>query len=132
MQLGESKTLPLNGCHTERKKPLCHHTNLTEAPTTSVIVGPADPNASSLATFIFTGSDNQTSLAELQFQCRLDSSDPNAWADCESPVTYTGLGLGAHLFEVRAVDVAGNTTKHLPAIPGVFCRLLPLNRKQVC
>ncbi|MBX3055537.1 MAG: right-handed parallel beta-helix repeat-containing protein [Anaerolineae bacterium] len=80
----------------------------TEAPQTIVVVGPADPSASSQATFIFSGSDNETAPGELEFQCRLDSTDPNAWADCESPATFTGLGLGAHLLEVRAVDLAGN------------------------
>ncbi|WP_240357922.1 Ig-like domain-containing protein [Myxococcus vastator] len=39
------------------------------------------------------------------FQCSLDGA---SFAPCASPVTYTGLADGEHLFLVRAVDAVGN------------------------
>jgi hypothetical protein len=38
------------------------------------------------------------------FQCSLDGSD---WATCTAPASYTGLALGTHIFEARAVNDAG-------------------------
>ena len=41
-------------------------------------------------------------------ECRLDSLDDGDWAACVSPRTLTGLAHGVHVFQVRAVDEAGN------------------------
>jgi hypothetical protein len=60
------------------------------------------------ATFTFTANQ-----AGSTFACRLDGA---AFTGCASPVTYTGLGLGGHSFEVRATDPAGN----IDASPAVF------------
>lgn len=51
-------------------------------------------------TFAFTSED-----AGATFQCRLDSA---AFAACTSPRTVSGLKPGAHHFDVRATDPAGN------------------------
>ncbi len=42
------------------------------------------------------------------FECRLDASAGGTWEPCSSPKSYTGLALGPHTFEVRAIDAAGN------------------------
>jgi hypothetical protein len=54
------------------------------------------------ATASFSFSTNESGAV---FQCRLDGA---AWDACTSPRAYTGLADGAHGFEVRAVDAAGN------------------------
>ena len=58
----------------------------------------------------FTGTDDHTAAADLEFQCRVDGG---AYAACTSPKTYSDADLaamtpGQHTFEVRAVDEAGN------------------------
>jgi Concanavalin A-like lectin/glucanases superfamily/Right handed beta helix region len=54
------------------------------------------------ATFTFT-SDEPAS----RFVCRLDLG---AASECLSPADYAGLADGSHVFEVEAVDEAGNTS----------------------
>jgi Putative metal-binding motif len=78
------------------------HTTITSAPPMMVVTrGPA------AATFRFTASENLVT-----FECRLDSG---AFSACSSPVTYTGLGQGMHVFSVRAIDAAGNVEAAPPA-----------------
>ena len=72
------------------------------APSARITSGPSSPHASRTATFTFTSDDPTAS-----FQCRLDGA---AYAACSSPKTYGGLTQASHLFEVRAVDLLGNTT----------------------
>jgi large repetitive protein len=74
----------------------------TIAPTASIAAGPSGMVGSSDASFEL-GSDDPG--AELQ--CRLDGS-PSGFQPCASPSSYSGLEEGAHTFEVRAVDAAGN------------------------
>ena len=65
-----------------------------------ITAGPSGATASPSATFEFTSKGENDA-----FQCRLDAGE---WADCVSPVTYTGLAEGEHLFAVRVRDAAGN------------------------
>ena len=52
-----------------------------------------------LAEFSFNSPDSSAT-----FECSLDGS---AFASCVSPKQYTGLAVGTHRFEVRAVDSTG-------------------------
>ncbi|MDX6411688.1 MAG: large repetitive protein, partial [Gaiellaceae bacterium] len=78
----------------------------TVSPDTTITTRPSDPTASSSATFAFGGSDPSPSSGGIHFECRLDNGSFDA---CASPVTYTGLGDGAHTFSVRAIDAVANT-----------------------
>ncbi|MDA0164689.1 Ig-like domain-containing protein [Solirubrobacter ginsenosidimutans] len=71
----------------------------TVAPNTDITGGPTGTVASTSAAFTYTSTE-----AGSTFQCSLDSA---AFAAC--PASYTGLAQGAHTFQVRAVDAAGNT-----------------------
>jgi CSLREA domain-containing protein len=73
-------------------------------PDTALVSQPPNPSGSTTAGFTFTGTDDNTPLYELDFQCSLDGAP---FADCENPQTYSGLAPGAHTFQVRAVDLAG-------------------------
>ena len=73
----------------------------TTIPDTSIETGPSNPTMATDATFEFAA--NELGAA---FQCRLDGG---AWATCSSPETREALVEGAHTFEVRAIDAAGNT-----------------------
>ena len=68
------------------------------APT--ITVGPTGLTNQTSASFSFTGEAGAT------FQCSLDGA---AFAACTSPKAYSGLADGAHAFQVRQIDTAGNT-----------------------
>ena len=73
----------------------------TDPPETTITSGPASLSASPDATFAFTSDESGST-----FECSLDGS---AFAACSSPDAYTGLGDGAHAFDVRATDTSANT-----------------------
>ena len=52
-------------------------------------------------TFVFVSNEVAT------FQCRLDTA---AFSTCTSPFTVTRLSAGAHTFELKGTDQAGNTS----------------------
>ena len=70
------------------------------APETTIDSGPPAVTNSTSASFSFSSSE-----AGSAFECNLDGG---AFASCTSPTSYTALGDGAHTFEVRANDLAGN------------------------
>lgn len=68
-------------------------------PDTEITSGPADGSTvSSSPTFVFGSPDSDI----LRFECRLDGG---GWSTCTSPRSEPSTG--AHTFEVRAVDLAG-------------------------
>ena len=68
-------------------------------PETTIDAGPSGTVTTAMATFEFSANEPST------FECALDAG---AYAACTSPLTLEGLGEGAHSFEVRAIDAAGN------------------------
>jgi hypothetical protein len=73
----------------------------TPPATPAITAGPTGTTGATAATLEFAGEPGVT------FECRLDGAP---FAACTSPQTYTGLGDGAHLFELRALDAAGNAS----------------------
>ncbi len=71
-------------------------------PTPSVDSGPPNPSTVSNASFTF--SDTEGGVG---FQCQLDGG---GFAACTSPAGYSGLSDGAHTFQLKAVDAAGNSS----------------------
>jgi hypothetical protein len=87
------------------------------------VVAPAEPPVVPPETVIQSGpSGDQTSTeasisfssdqAPVTFQCSLDSAP---FDDCSSPRQLTGLALGTHVFQVRAIH-ATNGTDPTPAV----------------
>ena len=70
-----------------------------QPPDTTITSQPASPTSSASAQFSFTSTSTSATFA-----CSLDSA---AFANCISPVSYTGLSGGAHTFQVRASDQNG-------------------------
>lgn len=62
-----------------------------EPPDTSISSGPGPWVSRGEAVFEFEEASHEA-------QCRLDNAK---WKDCSSPVVYSGLSVGDHLFEVR-------------------------------
>ena len=74
-------------------------------PETTLSDQPPALSRSASASFAFSGSDDVTPSAQIRFECRLDGG---TFATCESPKLYSALTDGAHNFDVRALDAAGN------------------------
>jgi hypothetical protein len=73
----------------------------TTPPDTTIGSGPSGTITSSSASFSFSSTESPST-----FECRFDAG---SWGGCSSPKAYSGLANGAHSFEVRAADGAGNT-----------------------
>ena len=72
----------------------------TTAPQTSIDAGPVGLTRNATPTYEFSSEQGAS------FQCRVDAG---SFAACTSPHTTATLADGAHTFEVRATDAAGNT-----------------------
>jgi parallel beta-helix repeat protein len=95
---------------------VCTITAAPGAPDTDIVDHPSDPSNSENALFTFIGTDDTTALFDLAFECRLDSTDPLAWIECDNPQEYFGLDPGEHTFDVRAVDI----TEQVDPTPATF------------
>ena len=71
----------------------------TTPPVTTIESKPPSDSNSTEAKFSFKASESAT------FECKLDGG---SFKSCSSPDTLSGLAQGAHTFEVRATDLAGN------------------------
>lgn len=72
-----------------------------EAPDTHISAGPPARGTETSATFSFDAAAPDLEA----FQCSLDHTN---FVPCASPRTYTALAVGAHSFEVSAVDAGGH------------------------
>ncbi|HEV3477814.1 MAG TPA: DNRLRE domain-containing protein, partial [Gaiellaceae bacterium] len=75
------------------------------APETTITGRPEASTAETTASFTYSGSDDASAGSELAFECSLDGA---AFTACPMPTSYSGLAVGPHSFQVRAVDEAGN------------------------
>src|SRR4029079_18308357 len=69
--------------------------------------GPDGPVTGTSATFAFGGADNLTPATGLAFAWRVDGGAVGS-VGASSTASPTGLAPGAHTFEVKARDLAGN------------------------
>jgi RHS repeat-associated protein len=76
-------------------------------PETQITDGPQGELAQTTTTFTFAGTDALTPSTGLAFAWRLDGGRFSAFS-AASVATLTGLTEGAHTFEVKARDLAGN------------------------
>jgi hypothetical protein len=72
-----------------------------DPPETTITSAPSGLTASTDAAFTFTADE-----AGSTFECSLDGG---GFSSCTSPASFSGLGDGAHTFDVRATDAASNT-----------------------
>ena len=76
------------------------------APDTVIVEHPPAVTNSRAATFTFTGTDNMTPPQFFEYECRLDTRDPELWLECFNPALFSNLASGWHTMEVRAYDGA--------------------------
>jgi len=90
----------------------------TQAPDTLIVNGPVALTNLNTASFSFISNEPGTS-----FECKLDQGN---YAACVAPAIYTNLADGAHLFQVRATDAAGNTATTPAVYPWAVDTIPPI------
>ena len=82
-------------------------TIMDDTPPETTLLAPFPTNPSGNAVdFHFTGSDNGTHTANLEFECLLDHGElgDGVFTPCSSPWHIADLTGGTHTFQVRAID----------------------------
>jgi uncharacterized repeat protein (TIGR03803 family) len=77
-------------------------------PTATIVSGPASTTTSTSATFVFAGSDPTAGGVSSGVNHLEYALNGGSFVAAISPHTLSGLAVGAHTFQVRAVDNAGN------------------------
>ena len=72
----------------------------TTAPETTIDSAPDEFTNQTTADFSFSSTEGGGT-----FECAFDEG---SWVPCDNPKSYPSLNDASHLFEVRAVDAAGN------------------------
>jgi subtilisin-like proprotein convertase family protein len=96
--LFEGDTGTLRGWGVASQKALCDID--TTPPDTSIASGPGNPTSSTSAQFSLGSNDGGAT-----FECRLDGA---AYEPCGATVAFTGLALGTHTLNARAIDGSDN------------------------
>jgi len=78
-------------------------------PTLTIAANVTSPTMATSVTFTLTSADTGGSGIR-SVECRLDNAN---YAPCTSPVSYTSLATGAHVFRARATDNAGNINEQV-------------------
>ncbi len=99
------------------ESPDIHHINadlsapntiIEEKPGQSYPGEPYPISNSRAATFSFSAVDNTTPAQFAEYECRIDTRDPELWVECFNPFMVSNLTTGLHTFEVRAMDANEN------------------------
>jgi hypothetical protein len=91
----------------------------TSAPAVSITGGPTDTTTTATPTFTFSSSD-----PGVTFACRAGTTlAPGPFVACASPYTTAALADGPNVFEVQAIDGAGNTS---PPVSRSFTVAVPV------
>ena len=77
----------------------------TIAPNTIIVEHPPNPSFSRTGTFSFTATDNMTPPQFMEYECRIDTRDPDLWLECFNPAIFANLTTGTHTVEIRATDL---------------------------
>ena len=90
--------------------PVRHPFDMTNLVPPNAVIPEAPVNGTSdhSATFTFSAVDDITPPQFMEYECRLDTRDPDAWLECFNPMVFSNLETGTHTFEVRATDSQEN------------------------
>jgi hypothetical protein len=75
----------------------------TIPPNTTIVSGTLSGSVSGTGNQTFTFVSTETGSI---YECRIDGG---SYSLCTTPISYTGLTDGSHIFQVRAIDLATNT-----------------------